>query len=368
MDGRVSGQLRMEGGHQDGALAGQHRLVAVAGQRLHRRPDSPDTRSADEHHLDRHRRPVQGGQAGRLERFPLAAVRVALDGDVDEPQGELAGALDVAGENDQPGAGAEQGPAFGVELLERRREVPFLHEVQQRGRLASGDDEAVDVGQLLGLAHLDRLHPAPGESRPVQGEIPLEGEDADAQAAARRGCHHPRVCNSSLAASLEVSIPGMASPSSSLTRASTSASLKWVVACTMAFARRAGSLDLKMPDPTKTASAPSCIIKAASAGVAIPPAEKLGTGSLPAWATQRTRSYGAPRVLASVMSSSGPSVVSRRTPPITARMWRPASTILPAPASPLVRIRAAPSPMRRSASPRSRAPHTNGIRKANLSM
>ena len=34
--------------------------------------------------------------------------------------------------------------------------------------------------------------------------------------------------------------------------------------------------------------------------------------------------------------------------------------MLPVPASPFVRIMAAPSPMRRRASPRSRAPHTNG--------
>ncbi len=49
-------------------------------------------------------------------------------------------------------------------------------------------------------------------------------------------------------------------------------------------------------------------------------------------------------------------------------MWRTASTMFPVPASPLVRIRAAPSPMRRSASPRSRQPHTNGTLKACLSM
>src|SRR5436305_703252 len=35
---------------------------------------------------------------------------------------------------------------------------------------------------------------------------------------------------------------------------------------------------MKMPLPTKTASAPSCMTKLASAGVAIPPAEKFGTG------------------------------------------------------------------------------------------
>ena len=37
-----------------------------------------------------------------------------------------------------------------------------------------------------------------------------------------------------------------------------------------------------MPEPTKTPSAPSCIIIAASAGVAMPPAVNSTTGSLPA--------------------------------------------------------------------------------------
>ena len=40
----------------------------------------------------------------------------------------------------------------------------------------------------------------------------------------------------------------------------------------------------------------------------------------------------------------------------------------PVPASPLERIIAAPSPIRRSASPRFVAPHTNGTLKAHLSM
>src|SRR5207249_4262501 len=63
-----------------------------------------------------------------------------------------------------------------------------------------------------------------------------------------------------------------------------------LVAWTIALARLAGSLDLKMPEPTNTASAPSCIISAAAAGVAMPPAEKFGTGSLPAFAAHRTSS------------------------------------------------------------------------------
>src|SRR5580698_7647715 len=48
-------------------------------------------------------------------------------------------------------------------------------------------------------------------------------------------------------------------------------------------------------------------------------------------------------------------------------MWRTAWTTSPVPASPLVRIMAAPSAMRRRASPRLRAPQTNGTVKACLS-
>ena len=50
------------------------------------------------------------------------------------------------------------------------------------------------------------------------------------------------------------------------------------------------------------------------------------------------------------------------------RMWRTACTMSPVPGSPFVRIIVAPSAMRRSASPKSRAPHTNGTANAFLSM
>src|SRR2546425_1012128 len=95
--------------------------------------------------------------------------------------------------------------------------------------------------------------------------------------------------------------PFIAPVRSSLTSSNTLGSLKCVAAFTMARARFSASSGgakvvesfMKMPDPTKTASAPSCITKDASAGVAIPPAEKLGTGSFPSFATNFTSSYGA---------------------------------------------------------------------------
>ena len=64
-----------------------------------------------------------------------------------------------------------------------------------------------------------------------------------------------------------------------------------MVAFTIAAARRAGSPDLKIPDPTNTPSAPSCIISAASAGVAIPPAVNSTTGSRPAAAKELQAPY-----------------------------------------------------------------------------
>src|ERR1017187_9047521 len=126
--------------------------------------------------------------------------------------------------------------------------------------------------------------------------------------------------------------------------------------------------DLKMPEPTKTASAPSCMTSAASAGVAMPPAEKLGTGSLPWRATHSTSSSGAAKVLGWWERSSFPRTGSCFISVTMVRMWRTASTILPEPASPLVRTMVAPSPMRRRASPRLRAPQTKGGLKPVLSM
>ncbi len=72
--------------------------------------------------------------------------------------------------------------------------------------------------------------------------------------------------------------------------------------------------------------------------------------------------------MAFVTYCSGRRVVTSATSFKMARSWRTASTTLPVPASPLVRIMAAPSAMRRSASPRFRAPQTKGTVKAHLSM
>ena len=113
---------------------------------------------------------------------------------------------------------------------------------------------------------------------------------------------------------------------------STSGSWKCVVASTIARAIVAGSSDLKMPEPTNTPSTPSCIISAASAGVAMPPAEKFTTGSRPCSATIRTSSTGAPSSLAFVDVLLGPQrACTRRCRCSSWRSCRTASTTLPVP-------------------------------------
>ena len=122
---------------------------------------------------------------------------------------------------------------------------------------------------------------------------------------------------------------------------------------TMAEACAAGSELLKMPEPTNTPSAPSCIMSAASAGVAMPPAVNITTGRRPCRRAVLARARRAPEApWRRRTARRRPSSVSCLISPRMARMCRTASTTLPVPASPFERIIAAPSLMRRSASPR----------------
>src|SRR4051794_17627377 len=116
-------------------------------------------------------------------------------------------------------------------------------------------------------------------------------------------------------------MPTMASPRPREALAISSGSSKKVVAFTTAAARWAGLPDLKMPEPTNTPSAPSCIIIAASAGGAMPPAGNRTTGSLPRRATSATRAYGARSSFAAAKSSGSSRGASALVPARVERMW-----------------------------------------------
>ena len=155
------------------------------------------------------------------------------------------------------------------------RSMPERH----RRRLAAGDDQPVEALEVGGHAHLAHLGAERRAACGVRLEVALEGEDADQRltAATSRGRRA-----AAARSSLRVSSDSIAPPRPSEARGDALGVLE-VRRRLDDRARRgvAGSSDLKMPEPTNTPSAPSCIISAASAGVAMPPAQNSTTGSLP---------------------------------------------------------------------------------------
>ena len=168
------------------------------------------------------------------------------------------------------------------------------------------------------------------------------------------------------------------------------------MASTTALAIVIGSSDLKIPEPTNTPSIPNCIISAASAGVAIPPAVNVTTGSLPSLLISSKISTTSasivalsfPNGLKSVDSPRFVSASSSRTKNLLQIFLAMiskfsdffttsisacnnlacliAATTFPVPASPFVLIIAAPSHILLTASPSDVAPHTKGTVKSSL--
>src|SRR5439155_12398238 len=273
---RLARELGVEADDEHVPLLGGHRMAVDLGEDRPVVAGLGDPRRADE---DRAHRPaVHAGEVEvGLERADLAAERVAPRDDVHDAQV-------VAVEHDQPGARAEDRGPGGRELAQRLGEALALDAQRHRRGLAARDDQPVEPLEAGRRAHLARVRAELAQDLRVRLEVALEGEDADD----RR--HHPRGESSCSVSSLRASSEIMGAPSPSVALATRSGSLKCVVASTMARARGAGSSDLKIPEPTKTASAPSCMTSEASAGVAIPPAQNSGTGNRPSWATARTMS------------------------------------------------------------------------------
>src|SRR5712691_1278470 len=155
--GRVVGQLGVERGHDHGALAGHHAFPTVHDERRDGAPEAPYAGRPDEHHLERLDALAEVGLPFGLEALLLSAVGIALSGDVDETERGLLGALHLAREEDETGAGAHDGLARGMKLLQRGHEAPLLEELEERHALPPGHDETSDLVELPRPPDLDRL-------------------------------------------------------------------------------------------------------------------------------------------------------------------------------------------------------------------
>src|SRR5580704_15890506 len=168
----------MEGGGKEVAFANEDGEAVAGGEGFDVWASLGDAGGADEDHLERVAGEFGGG--GEDGGVDLAAVGVALDGDVEGGERFLRGILYVLGEKDRTCAGAEGGGGFD-EGLERVEEAATLEEFEEGGGLAAGDDEAVEVGELGWGANELCSDAKSGERFSVGFECALKGEDADGE-------------------------------------------------------------------------------------------------------------------------------------------------------------------------------------------
>ena len=171
----------MEGCSHCSSLPDRDWVGAFGGDDFDGRADAFDFRGADENHL-------QWGLCEfvvpRAEKFAfadgtveLASVGVAADGDVDCAEAGLLRIFDFSGQQDRAGAGAE-GRLHADELLQLF-EALIPQQFQERTGLAAGDDEAVDLVELLGLSYKRHFGAELFEPAAVGIEITLQGQDTD---------------------------------------------------------------------------------------------------------------------------------------------------------------------------------------------
>ena len=167
----VVGQLRVEGGEHDPALADGDRVAVEGGEHRDLRPGVLDPRRSNEDGPDRLGPQALHDQVG-LEARELPAEGVSPRDDID--QAEV-----VAVADDHPGAGAEDRPPGMRVGADGLGEPVALDRFRDRRRLAAGDHEGLDAFQLSRSAHLDRVGADRLEHPGVGREIALAGQHAN---------------------------------------------------------------------------------------------------------------------------------------------------------------------------------------------
>ena len=112
-----------------------------------------------------------------FERIDLPAVGVALHADVHHREQGIA-ALDPPGQHDHAGARPEDRHALGGTLPDGLDQVVGAGELGHRRGFAAGDHQAADLGEVVGVADLDRRGARLGQHATVLTEVTLEREDA----------------------------------------------------------------------------------------------------------------------------------------------------------------------------------------------
>ncbi len=173
MHPHVLRQLRMEGCGHYVSLAHGNGIAAFRGDHLDARSHTLDFRGADEDHFS--------GRAGKYSlpdrAVDLASVGVAADGDIESAQSRLGWILDLAGQQDCPGAGSERG--LDADKLVQFLESKLAEKLEEGAGLASGNDQAVDLFKLFRLFDEYNFGAQLFQPSAVRIEIALQGQNTD---------------------------------------------------------------------------------------------------------------------------------------------------------------------------------------------
>ncbi len=142
----------MECGGENVLLTDQGGKAVAFGEHFYFGAGFDDARGADVDHFERSafelRRSLDDGAV------ELAAVGVAFYSRIEDGEAFLRGVAHLFCQQDASGAGAE-GRLLADEALEGVEEAVAGKKLEEGGRFAAGDDEAIDAGQLFGLADED---------------------------------------------------------------------------------------------------------------------------------------------------------------------------------------------------------------------
>jgi hypothetical protein len=203
VNSRVVRELGMESRGHNSSLPDGDWMVAFSRNDFDFRADALDLWCADENHLQRR---VLRGRSGRrgfsrpiffhpvffqlvLIRFTqkkltfadgavdLASVGVAANADVESAQAFLFGILYFGGQQDRSRAGTECG--FHSDKLFQLFEPGLAQQIQEGSGFATGNDQAIDLVELLGLLDEHNFGSQLLEPAAVRVEIALQGQDSD---------------------------------------------------------------------------------------------------------------------------------------------------------------------------------------------
>ena len=176
MNPLLAGELGVERSRHDVVASHHYRLLAHCCQHLNIGPDFLHNRSADEYRVNRlgQARHVELG----FEGFQLAPKGVALHDDVEQPELDLSRACRGVGEEDHSGARPQRRETGANGLPERFHQSKAFRQFPDRGRFATGDDQAIQPFELFGPSHHHGFESHRRDEFSVLAKISLQGQDS----------------------------------------------------------------------------------------------------------------------------------------------------------------------------------------------